>query len=324
MKKYISVSFCLVLLLLCSCNGNQNTTSDTQFLFDTVVTLSADCSEETLSGAFELCKELEDILSVTKEESDVSKINGTANGEGVKVKKDTSVLINKALYFCKLSGGKFDISIYPLSRLWNFKNEVVPSKDEIAEALKNVDYEAVKTEDDTVYPNGKKIDLGGIAKGYIADKTLDYFKDNKVQSGIINMGGNVIVFGDRYYNVGIKKPFSDNEIAATLKLKNKSAVTSGVYERSFKKNGKLYHHIIDKETGYPAESDLLSATIISDNSALGDAYSTICILLGKKAATDFINSRRKTDRAEAIFIDTDYNISYTSGIEKSDNFYKLK
>lgn len=321
MKKCLSLSFCLVFALLCACN--ETTVSDTQFLFDTVVTLSADCDEATLSGAFDLCRKLENTLSITKEQSDVYKINNSGKN-GIKVSKDTKTLLKKALGFCKESNGMFDISIYPVSRLWDFKQEVIPSKDEIADALRNVDYDGISLDGDKVFANGKQIDLGGIAKGYIADKTLEYFKSKNVQTGIINMGGNIIVFGDNDVNVGIKKPFSDNDISATLVLKNKSVVTSGVYERSFKKNGKLYHHIIDVNTGYPAESDLLSATIISDNSALGDAYSTICILLGKEKATKFINSRRETDNIEAIFIDKDYRVSCTKGIKKQDGVYKLK
>ena len=320
MKKYVSLSFCFIFAFLCACSEQQ--TSDTQFLFDTVVTLSADCDEATLSGAFDLCRKLENTLSITKEESDVYKLNRSKNG--VKVTDDTKILVEKALYFCKLSGGKFDITVYPLSSLWNIKEEVVPSKDEIAEALKNVDYESVSVTEDSILTEGKQIDLGGIAKGYIAEKTLEYFKNKGVKTGIINMGGNIIVFGDKDYTVGIKEPFSDNGISATLKLRNKSVVTSGVYERCFKKDGKLYHHIIDTKTGYPADTDLLSATIICDDSTLGDAFSTICILYGKEAATEFIESRRKIDKVEAVFIDKDYNITYTSGIKKDGKYLVLK
>ncbi|MBO4432698.1 MAG: FAD:protein FMN transferase, partial [Clostridia bacterium] len=264
MKKSLTIGTIFTLALLCSCATQQNTA--TQIHFDTAVTLTADCSDEVLSGAFSLCENYEKALSRTKEDSEISLLKKGKR----KVSSDTLNLIKKGIYYCDLSGGKFDITIAALSDIWNFnniENQIVPSRDEIAEALKNVDYHSVEINGDCVNTNGKAIDLGGIAKGYIADALLKYFKENSAKTGIINLGGNVTVFGNKDYNVGIKKPFSDNEITATLKFKNKSVSTSGVYERYFKKDGRLYHHILDTATGYPAETDLLSASVIGDTSA---------------------------------------------------------
>ncbi len=303
-------------MVLCSCTQAENT--DTQFLLDTVITLSADCSDQTLAGAFSLCKKKEDELSTTKEGSDVWRINHT-EGE-VKVSKETEKIIKKSIYYGNLSGGKFDISVYPLSSLWDFKNEVIPSRNEIAEALKNIDYQEIKTENQTVSGN-KKIDLGGIAKGYIADCLLEYFKEQNTKTGILNVGGSIVTFGEKDYVVGIKEPFSDNGISAELKLRNKAVVTAGVYERCFEKNGVLYHHILDVSTGYPVESDLLSATVICNSSVDGDALSTICILSGLNKAKELIESQ---NGFEAIFIDKNKNLSYTSGLIKKGNYFVLK
>ena len=317
MKKIISLNLSLVLLLLCGCAAQEN--KDTKFLLDTVVTLRATCDSETLGGAFELCQNFENLLSRTVKDSDVYTLNNS-NGF-VEVDSHTSKIIKQAVYYGDLSGGKFDVTIYPVSSLWDFNNEVIPSRDEIAEALKNIDYQSIEVDDNRVNLNGKKIDLGGIAKGYIADRLLDYFKEHGVAEGIIDLGGNVVVFGERDYTVGIKKPFTDSEIAASLVVKNKSVVTSGTYERYVKADITLYHHILDPKTGYACDTDLTSSTIISDSSMQADAYSTICILLGLEKAKEFIE---KESGVEAIFIDNDGKIHYTSGLSLNNNKFALK
>ncbi len=317
MKKILSLNLSLVLLLLCSCAPQEN--KDTRFLLDTVVTLTANCSSEALDGAFALCKEYENLLSRTVEDSDVYKLN---NSDGfVEVDTHTSNIIKQAICYGDLSGGKFDITIYPVSSLWDFNNEIIPSRDEIAEALKNIDYQSIEVNGNAVNLNGKKIDLGGIAKGYIADRILEYFKENNVSEGIIDLGGNLVVFGDRDYTVGIKQPFSDGEYAARLKLRNKTVVTSGTYERYIPADIKLYHHILDPKTGYACDSDLCSATIIADSSMNADALSTICILLGLETAKQLIEN---TPDTEAVFIDNDNKLHYTSGLTLNNGEITLK
>lgn len=291
---------------------------DTRFLLDTVVTLTADCDSGTLDGAFALCESYEKLLSRTVEGSDVYRLNNSSGF--VEVSDDTLEIVQKSLYYANLSNGKFDITIYPVSSLWDFNNEIIPSRDEIAEALKNVDYQSIETDGNKINSNGKQIDLGGIAKGYIADRISEYFKENKVSEGIIDLGGNLVVFGDRDYTVGIKQPFSD-ELAATLKVRNKTVVTSGTYERYIEKDGDRYHHILDTKTGYAAKTDLTSATIIGNSSMDADALSTVCILLGLNSAKQLIES---TPDTEAVFIDTDGKMHYTSGLSLKDDTFTLK
>lgn len=318
MKKIISLNLGLVLLLLCGCAATQEN-KDTRVMLNTVVSLTAACDSKTLDGAFELCENYENLLSRTVKDSDVYRLNQSSGF--VEVSQHCKTIIEKSLFYANLSDGKFDITVYPVSSLWDFNNNVIPSRDEIAEALKNVDYQSIEINNNKINLNGKQIDLGGIAKGYIADRLLDYFKQNEVPEGIIALGGNLIVFGDRDYNIGIKKPFSDGEYAATVKLRNKTVVTSGTYERYIKQNDSLYHHILDPDTGYACNSDLWSATIISDSSIDADALSTICILFGLDRAKELIENTADT---EAIFIDTDGKLHHTSGLEQINGVFTLK
>ncbi len=317
MKKITSLSMAVICLILVGC-GNKNHTKSTRFLLDTVVTLEADCDAKTLNGAFGLCEKYEKLLSKTVKTSDVAKLNRANNF--IKVSNDTKKIISRSLYYSGVSGGAFDITICPVSDLWDFEGTSLPDRNEIAEALKNVDYESVEINGNRVFLHGAKIDLGGIAKGYIADRLTDYFKENNVKSGIINLGGNVTVFGDEEKAVGIQKPFCDNEISAKIKVKNKSVVTSGTYQRYIKKDGKIYHHILDVKTGYAAETDLDSATVIGESSFDLDALSTICILKGSKEAKKLIEEIKNT---EAVFIHKNGNITYTSGLKYKNNTFYL-
>ncbi len=315
MKKFLSVNIVLALLALCGCTSHQENT-DTRFLLDTFVNITADCNAETISDAFELCSGYEKLFSRTAADSDVLRLN---SGEVDGISDETLLVLQRALYFGDLSGGKFDITICPVSELWDFKNQNIPDRDEISEALKNVDYQSIEISDSSVNLNGKKIDLGGIAKGYIVDKAVEYLKDKGVKNGIVNSGSSIAVFG-KERKVKIRKPFRDS-YAATLKVKDKFISTSGTYERYIEKDGFVYHHILDPETGYSVESDLVSATVINDSAMDGDALSTICILLGKSEAVKLINS---FDGTEAVFIDKNGKLEYTSGIKKEKGILILK
>lgn len=312
MKKITSVYLILLLLSLCGCESEQ---TQTRFILDTAVTLTADCSQEVLNGAFELCEEYDRRFSRTNEKSEVYKLNESSGF--VEIEDETKKLIEKSLYYSDVSGGRFDITVCSVSELWDFKNQIVPSRDEIAEALKNVDYEAIEINGNQVNLNGKRIDLGSIAKGYIADRVKGYFLENKVKKGIINLGGNVVVFG-KDYTVGIQRPFG-NDVIAVLNLRDKSAVTSGIYQRFIEKDGEFYHHILDTKTGYGVKNDLTSVTIIGDTSLDCDALSTVCLILGKKDGLKLIEN---TLGFEAVFIDKNEKITLSSGLyQKKDNIY---
>ena len=314
MKKNVTLPMMLILLLLCGCNSGETENSETRFLLDTVCTVTADCGDDIINGAFSLCEDLERTLSKNVKDSDVYRLNNT---EGfVSVSPDTLKTVERALYYSELSGGKFDITIAPVSALWDFKNQVVPDRNEIAEALKNVDYHSVEIKDGGISLDGKQIDLGGIAKGYIADKATEYLKENGVKKALINFGGNICMIGQ--YNIGIKRPFDDSVIAS-IEIKDKCAVTSGIYERYIEKDGKTYHHILDPKTGYGVENELAAVTVIGEKAFDCDALSTVCMLLGTEDGLEIINNTAGT---EAVFIDRDGGITLSSGLyRENDKIY---
>ena len=306
----------LLLLLLCGCSQDENKAlnSETRFLLDTACTVSADCDDETLSGAFAVCEELERLLSRTVKGSDVYRLNETDGF--VSVSDDTLRLLEKSVYYGNLTDGKFDITVCPVSELWDFKNQIVPSRSEIAEALKNVDYvdyHSIEIKENTANLNGKKIDLGGIAKGYIADKVISYFEGKGVKKALVNLGGNIGTKGK--FNIGIRKPFTE-EILLNMPLENKSAVTSGIYERYIEKDGEIYHHVLDPATGYGVKNELSSVTVIGENSADCDALSTACLLLGTEKGKAIIENTAGT---EAVFISRNGDIKLSAGLYREND-----
>lgn len=313
MKKFTAVYLIFLLLSLCGCE--ENTNSQTRFVLDTVATLTADCSDKVLNEAFLLCENYEKLLSRTKETSEVYKLNNSTGF--IEVSKETAKIIERAVYYSKISDGKFDITVYPISNLWDFKNQIIPDRNEIAEALQNVDYESIEINGNSINLNGKKIDLGGIAKGYIADEIKAFLLENGTEKALINLGGNIIAFG-KDYKIGIQRPFSDDTIA-TLHISDASVVTSGIYQRYIEADEKIYHHIIDPDTGYGVENELAGVTVIGKSSLDCDALSTVCMLLGTEKGKKLIEGIQNT---EAVFIDKDENITLTNGLsKKGENIY---
>ncbi len=320
MKKYNYVLLFLLLIpvLLTGCSKNQERVSKTGLLFDTVVTVTlyGDHKEELLEECFALGEEYEQLLSRTIETSEISRIN-QAHGEPVTVSGDTMELIQKGLYYSELSGGAFDITIAPVSSLWDFKADTpkVPDAQAIAEAVANVDYHTVHTEGRRVWLDNPKaaLDLGGIAKGFIADKLKSFLVEKGETSGIIDLGGNILTIGKKpdgtEYNIGVQYPFQErNEVITSVSVTDSSMVSSGVYERYFYEDGILYHHILNPATGYPYENDLVSVTILSPCSVDGDGLSTTCFALGLEKGMELIEG---LDGIEAIFITEDEELHYT-------------
>ena len=191
-----------------------------------------------------------------------------------------------------------------------------------------MDYKKIKIQGNTVCLKdpATKLDLGGIAKGYIADCMKSYLKKHGITKGIINLGGSVLCIGEKDRNVpftvGIQKPFAeDGTPLFTLKVKDLSVVTSGTYQRYFRKNGKLYHHILNTKTGLPVQNHLTSVTIISNRSTDGDALSTTAFCMGEKDGLAYIEKLKNT---EAIFVLDSGNILKTSGIGTKIPFTLVK
>ena len=321
---YLCVS-CLILfaasLMPSACGPSSKPIEASGFYFDTVIriTLYDSSRQDALNHCMELAERYERYFSATLPDSDISRINVNPN-RPVKVHKETAELIQKGLDYGRLSDGQFDITIGKVSSLWDFHTEgihTLPKTSSIKKSLKHVDYRQVHVSGNTVtlQDPDSAIDVGGIAKGYIADRMKVYLKKEGITAGLINLGGNVLTLGEKPdhkpYTIGIQKPFSDDGTPAlTLKIRNRSVVTSGTYQRYFLHKDNLYHHILDTSTGYPCQNDLNSVTIISKSSTDGDALSTMVFLMGLKKGMQFVESK---DNIEAVFITKDGQIHYSAG-----------
>lgn len=270
------------------------------FYFDTVVTLTLYGAEDGLVEAiWAQCQRYENLLSKTIAGSDVDRINH-AGGQPVTVDPETFAILQEALEISSATGRAFSITIAPLSAMWDFTGGTcrMPTDEQRLAALPLVDDAAIVLGEDfsVTLPPGMSIDLGGIAKGYIADKVAETCR-GRCDGAVINLGGNTYVLGNKPdgspFRVGIQDPDPDSgrgDSLAVLTLSEGTVVTSGVYERFFELDGTRYHHILDPGTGSPARSDLTSATVIAQSSMRADALATACIVLGSERALTLLQT----------------------------------
>lgn len=315
----------LAAMLISGCQRNIEPISKSGFMLNTFVTVTIYDKDDPkiLEGCLELCRSYENIFSKTLKGSEVYKLNHrSSDQQTVTVSDDVKALISEAQIYSERSNGGFDVTIEPLSSLWNFTAEspVIPSEKDIKEAVLKVNYKNLKLEgnDLTFLSPDTTIDFGGVAKGYIADRLKDYLLEQGVKSAIINLGGNVLCVGEKPdgtpFKIGLQKPFADrSETIETLNIKDMSVVSSGVYERHFIKDGVNYHHLLNPRDGYPFQNGLISVTILSDISADGDGMTTACFSLGLDEGLKLVNS---LDGIYGIFITDDYEVYYSDGAEK--------
>ena len=294
--------------------------SEVGFYLDTVITMTAYVEDgQILKDAMSECGRYEKMLSRTLEGSDVWRINH-ADGAPVEVSDDTIAILQCAKRISDLSGGAFDVTIAPVSVLWDFTsgNAVLPDAEEIKKAAEMVDYTKIGIDGNIVsLPAGMMIDLGGIAKGYIADRVKEYLEKRGVKHAVLSFGGNVVAIGLKpdgsEWKVGIQdidKPTGGSMLIS--RNTGGSTVTSGIYERGFDLDGVRYHHLLSAETGWPVQNELASVTIFSDSSMEGDALSTAAFVLGTEEGLKLINS---LEGIEAVFIARDRSAVYSSGAE---------
>ena len=311
--------------------GSQEPVSATAIKLNTAVTVTIYDSQdrELLTECMNLCDKYEKIFSRTASDSELYQLNHreltpvAGTEDTFQVSDPLAELIRKGLYYSELSEGAFDIAIEPLTSLWDFTAEdpQVPEDRLIQEALTKCDYHNVSVSDNNeviLKTEDTAIELGAIAKGYIADRLKDYLISQGVKSAIINLGGNVLCIDgkpdDSSFKIGIQKPFADrSETIAVMDIKDKSVVSSGVYERCFEQDGTLYHHLLNPRTGYPYDNGLIAVTIISDESVDGDALSTTCFALGLE---DGMKLAESLDNVQAFFVTSDYEIHYTKDFQK--------
>ncbi len=327
MKKLLLVCSLIFILTGCSVQKKDTSVEKTSFLLNTISTITIynmkeKEAAEIINSCFAICRDYENKLSKTIEKSDVWSINHSG-GNWVEAGDDAVLLLSMSKEYSSLSEGKFDLTIEPVTNLWNFTSETpsVPSKNALEETVKHVNWENIEINGNNVRLKDPKasIDLGGIAKGYIGDKARDFLIEKGVKKAIINLGGNVLTINpdsEDTFRIGIKKPFEDR-IFGVLTVNNQSVVTSGNYERYFIENNKIYHHILDPQTGMPIDNGVYSATIITENSAKADALSTTCFILGIEKGLALIEAIPNT---EAIFINDKYEFYATSGIGKTVEF----
>lgn len=325
-KLFIAILLCLIIIPQTGC-GAKEPVSRESFCLDTVCSITvydmrSSEAERIITDAFELCGYYENLFSRTIEYSDVYRIN-ESEGEPVTVAPETIDVINKGIEFGEISEGKFDITIGAVTELWDFKsqNPSVPDSAKIEAAVGTVDYRQVKIEGDTVTltKEGARLDLGGIAKGYIADRIAEQMIAAGVEKAIINLGGNVVTIGSKDENepwrIGIERPYSGRtDILGAVEVNNETVTTSGVYERYFEHGGKLYHHVLDTDTGYPVKNEMEAVTIQAPlgMSAECDALGTVLLILGPEKCGEIL---KQYPDIKVAFVDSEDRITVFNGME---------
>lgn len=324
MKRFFCVVF-LTVFLFTSCTVTYE--SNTYFALDTFI--STNLPSGTAVDIEGYIRSLEALISKTDKNSEISRIN-----ENVRctVSHDVASLLSFALEISEKTNGAFDVTCGAVSSLWDFRSDTPrpPSHEDIKKNLQNVGYYGIITDGDTSVEkasNDVKIDLGGIGKGYIAEKCVDRLHENGVDSGFISLGGNIAVVGKKEngdgWNVALRDPFRQNETVGNIVMESGYLSVSGDYERYFEYEGEKYHHIIDPKTGYPAVNELASVAVLCDNGALADALSTALFVMGLDGAMQFYKDGIYT--FEAVCITKNGDVYTTDGINEkfkltSENF----
>lgn len=307
----------LCLLLLSGCASDE--VSRDFFAMDTVMHLSAfgDHAEDALADAEAEIERLDHLFSISVSDSDIAHLNHTGNAA---VSAETRQLLERSLELNRITDGAVDITLYPVSELWGFysDSQQVPEKSELAAALQHVGMEHCHMERDSVTLDaGTRLDLGAIAKGYASARAAEAVQKAGVTSANLSLGGNIHVIGAKPdgsdWTVAIADPKDTNRYAGTLKVRDTAVVTSGGYQRFFETDGTVYHHILDPETGYPADSGLLSVTIVSEDDTLADALSTALFVMGEKDAIAFWKTAGLT--FDMVLITAGGRALYSEGLE---------
>ena len=350
MKKTFLILAAFVMLITCSCsskiNGSESYESSITkksdsdesktielFAMDTYMTLTAygKNADKALNEASDAIKKLDELLSTEDENSEIYKLNESGSA---KLSEFSSDLMRKSIEINQETNGAFNPAVYPLMRLWGFTTQQykIPNDGEIQELLPKTDFSKIGFNENTrsvkFKLSGMGIDFGGIAKGYTSAKIMDIFRNNDLTGGLVSLGGNVQVMGSKpdgnIWRVAIQNPDENADYLGVLEINDKAVITSGGYERYFEQNGKRYHHILDPKTGSPAESDLQSVTIVSDDGALADGYSTSLFIMGLDKAIEFW--KENPDKFDMILYTNDEKLYVSSGISNefsSDFEYKV-
>jgi len=300
------ILFLLVILIYgCSHEPQLKVYKKFRIVMDTVVTItvvspSEKDAETAINAAFSVIERLDKSLSVFSPDSEISKINKSAGVDFVKVSEDTYQLINAAIKIAQVSDGAFDPTIGPIVNLWDFVKKVKPHPDKIRDRLSLVNYKDVLFDDSDMSVKlknkGMALDLGGIAKGFAADKAVLSLKTSGIKAGIVACAGDIKVFGKKpdmkNWLVGIRSPRGKPEdLNAVLSLNDLAVSTSGDYERYFIINDIRYHHLLDPKTGSPAIG-FQSVSIVNTQGVNTDSLSTAVFVLGPQKGLELVNKMK--------------------------------
>lgn len=283
-------------------------------------------NNKVINETLEAMHALEDELSIYNKESQINRINSLKKDNLQKTSPEVYEVIQKAIYFSKLTNGAFDITVSPLLKLWDFEGgelKEIPSQEKIDEALRNIGWQnLIFTKDGKIgfAKDNMSINLGGIAKGYIVDKAISYLNAKGIKSALINAGGDVYCLGEKEngesWNVGIRHPRKKKGVIGILKLKNKAVATSGDYEKFFTLKGKKFCHIINPQTGYPVDSAIIQVTVVAETCIDADALATALMVMGKEKGIELIEKLANTEVVIIEEKEGKLDISYTKGLEE--------
>lgn len=329
MKRKVVLLVCLLMALTAftAChmtNSFRQNVPETQtqfFAMNTYISLTAygEEGEAALSGAEEQVRKLENLWSVTKEESEIYKLNHSG-GERISVSPETAELISYALNMAEQTDGALEPTIYPILCAWGFttKEHRVPSAEEIEQLSEYVGYEKVVRDGNEIeIPEGVQIDMGAVAKGYIGDLVIQQLKEQGISSAMLSLGGNIQLIGKKpdgsLWRVGLRDPFGQGSFGV-LEVFDCAVITSGGYQNNFTDEaGNIYHHIIDPATGKPAENGLASVTVTGSEGKMCDALSTALFVMGTERAVRYWQEH---EGFEMVLVDTNGCIYVTEGMEE--------
>ena len=318
MKNWLSAALLSAAFLLTGCSGApaQGPETATFFAMDTAMDFTVYGDAALLDEAETLIGSLEEQVSVTDEHSDIYAIDHTGSSS---LSGNAAELMEQALELCHRTGGALDISVYPIVRAWGFTtgSYQVPDEETIQSLLPLVDYTQIQYDAATgvvTLPEGMEIDLGSVAKGYAGQLAAQMLREHGVQSALLNLGGNVQTVGAKPdgspWQIGIKDPQGEDAMMV-LSVEDQAVVTSGGYERYFEQDGQTYWHIMDPSTGHPADSGLLSVTIVGDEGVVCDGLSTALFVMGLEKAADLW---AQSGDFEAVFVTASGEVYITEGL----------
>jgi FAD:protein FMN transferase len=328
----VSRLFLIILIssLLFTACGDSNSFSHrrSQFLMGTLVEISVIEKDEKLAitaiqQAFREIRRMENLMSNHIPDSEVSKINQAAGKDPVPISKELVTVIQRSLFWSEKTAGAFDITIGPAQELWDFDAPSLPSENSIADAVKKIDFRKIQLGKQNIFlpDKGMQINLGAIAKGYAVDQAIEILKENKIQSALINAGGDLKSIGKRSdqlnWKIGLQHPRNSESLLATFSISGSAVATSGDYQKYFEQNGKRYHHILDPKTGYPATASSMSATVIAKNVMDADALSTAIFVLGSEKGIALLDS---LNDVEGLIVDMKEEVSISQNMGSIESF----